>query len=91
MNQLSSMIIEASQVRKEVEVNSKYQVRMEKNINRLNERINRAKDEGKSYTGFIYDEEVEREIRQLYSEKGYHFKPTGIKNGVWQRTEDICW
>ena len=33
----------------------------------------------------------EEELKQMFREKGYTFKPTGYIGGVWQRTIDICW
>lgn len=31
------------------------------------------------------------EVREHFKAKGFTFKPTGVINGVYQMTEDICW
>lgn len=31
------------------------------------------------------------EIKNKFTNAGYIIKPTGYVNGVWQRSEDICW
>lgn len=35
--------------------------------------------------------DCEEELKQMFRDKGYTFKPTGYIGGVWQRTIDICW
>ena len=31
------------------------------------------------------------EVKEHFKAKGFTFKPTGVINGVYQMTEDICW
>lgn len=65
--------------------------------------IERASKEGRRSTCFNppaywYDTEYgrtfiryDKEVKELFIQKGYRFRPTGYIGGVWQRTEHICW
>ena len=35
--------------------------------------------------------DCEDELKQIFRDAGYGFKPTGYSGGVWQRTIDITW
>ena len=35
--------------------------------------------------------DCEEELKNMFRNKGYSFKPTGYIGGVWQKTIDICW
>ncbi len=87
-----SEIPSAQVIRVETQEGENYKKAILKAITNLNERINRAKNNGLTDTcfgGFPY--KYEYELKRLYKEKGYWFKPTGIIGGVYQTTEQICW
>lgn len=44
---------------------------------------------GKTINGRYID--CEDELKRMFRENGYYFKPTGYIGGVLQRTIDICW
>ncbi len=84
------LIPSMQQTRKELSQNEIYRKELKKQIDNMNKRIEYAKNKGYSSTCWcVY--EHEHQIRAMYKEKGYTFKPTGYVGGVWQETEDICW
>ena len=91
MDNLHDMIPNANKIRGDLEENNSYYTIMRQNIEFLNKKIEEAKERGESFTCFIVDSVVKDEIRNMYIEKGYTFKPTGYIDGVWQETEEICW
>ena len=87
---LLGAIPSAQSVRKETQENEKYKETMMKLIKSINGQIERAKEKGLTDTCFTCYEYVD-DIKKLYREQGYSFKPTGIIGGVYQSTEQICW
>jgi hypothetical protein len=90
--ELLSEIPSAQSVRKETQENENYKIAISQAIKNLNKRIEEAKKKGltdTSFGGFSYKHEDE--LKRLYKEKGYWFKPTGFIGGVYQTTEQICW
>jgi hypothetical protein len=91
MDSLDGMIPDASVVKRETYSNATYIANMKKSIDNINDRIERAKKEGRTKTCFCPDHRYEEELKRLYASKGYSFSPTGYIGGVWQLTENICW
>lgn len=90
-NELIGMIVDAETVKKETSENEIYKKEMAKAIKYQNERIQEAKEKGLTSAYFGASSEYKDDLKQLYHQKGYRFKPTGYIGGVWQQTEDICW
>jgi hypothetical protein len=64
---------------------------LRKNISHVMDRIEWAKSRGFTRVCFSTERRHEDQIKQMFLDKGYTFKPTGYSGGVWQLTEDICW
>ena len=86
-NSLLDKIPESSLIQK----TDNYYKEIEKYINYVLEDIEKANSRGFNYTTFNVDYRYEEEVKRLFMEKGYRFKPTGYIGGVWQRSTDICW
>ena len=91
MEELKKLITNASTIKKETVENDTYKKEMTKNINSINNRIKGAKDRGSINTCFIVDSNYEEDLKKMYRDKGYYFKPTGYIGGDWQLSEEICW
>lgn len=91
MKNLLNLIPNAKDVKSEMSQNDVYIMEIKKNIERLNKRIQQAKSNNQSHVCFNVDAKYENDIKELYTKKGYSFKPTGVIGGVWQLTEEICW
>ena len=92
MNDLLKHIPDSNEVRKETQDNEQYKQEMIRVINNINNLIDRAKNQG--LTDIVFGghcHKYEDELKRLYREKGYWFKPTGVVGGVYQTTEQICW
>lgn len=89
--ELKDMIVDATIIKKETEENAIYKNAISKNIKYINERIQRAKEQGLNYCCFVADYNYETDLKRMYFAKGYKFKPTGYCGGVWQDSEDIYW
>lgn len=81
----------AQVVRIQTEESEEYKKVILQAITNVNDRIERAKKQGRTDTCFSVSYKYEDEIKRLYKEKGYWFKPTGVIGGVYQQTEQICW
>jgi hypothetical protein len=81
----------AKVVRQETEENEVYKKEIAKYIGYTNDSIQSAKDRGLTHTTFCSQGKYEDELKRLYKEKGYWFKPTGYYGGVRQDSEEICW
>lgn len=90
-NELLSEIPSAQDVRKQLQENEIYKAEIAKCIGYTNDSIKRAKDRGLTHTTFCNYGKYEDELKRLYKEKGYWFKPTGYCGGVRQDSEEICW
>lgn len=85
------MIKAAQEVRNEMLDNDEYMTSLRKNISHVMDRIEWAKSQGFTRICFCPERRHEDQIRQMFLDKGYTFKPTGYSGGVWQLSEDICW
>lgn len=90
-NSLKDLIPSSKEIRESLSQNDKYIKEMKKEITEINRRIKESKDIGLSCTFFPARAEYEDDLKRLYKDKGYTFKPTGYIGGVWQETEEICW
>ena len=92
MIDLLKHIPDSNEVRKETQENELYQKEMIEVIKSINNLIDRAKKEGRTDTVWGgHCHKYEDELKRLYKDKGYRFKPTGVIGGVYQTTEQICW
>lgn len=82
------MIKSATQVRDEMLDNDEYMTSLRKNISHVMARIEWAKSRGFTRICFSPERRYEDQIKQMFLDKGYTFKPTGYNGVVWQ---DICW
>lgn len=83
------MIKSAQEIRNEMYANQEYMAKINAQIEDTMKRIEQAKSRGERracWTSYYEDE-----VKQMFLEKGYTFKPTGYCGGVWQLTTDICW
>jgi hypothetical protein len=87
---LLNLIPSMEQTREELSHNEIYRKEIAQEINKMNERIEKAKERGGSSTCWVVNKH-EHHLRRMYRKKGYSFKPTGYVGGVMQYTEDICW
>lgn len=86
------MIRSASEVRSEMLETESYKKAVEQQIGYVVEAIEKAKSNGRTHTCFCVSQPMyENEIKRMFLDKGYSFKPTGYCGGVWQLSEDICW
>lgn len=85
------MIRSASEVRSEMLETESYQQAVAEEVSSVMNCIERAKSNGRTHTCFSVSQMYEREIKRMFLDKGYSFKPTGYCGGVWQLSEDICW
>jgi hypothetical protein len=91
MVELLNEIPSAKVIRQQTEENEIYKKEITKYVGYVNDSIQRAKSNGMTYAHFACAGKYEYEVKKLFKEKGYWFKPTGIIGGVRQDTEDICW
>lgn len=85
------MIKSAHEVRNEMLNNDEYVTSLRKEIDYVMDRIEKAKSQGYSNVCFSPERRHEDQIKRMFIDKGYMFRPTGYVGGVWQLTEDICW
>lgn len=88
---LLDLIKDSTEVREEMESNEEYKKIITKQIGYVNQDIEKAKNENRSDTCFVVASDYESDVKRLFIEKGYRFKPTGMCGGVWQNSENICW
>ena len=91
MRELEALILDAQKVRQDTNENEIYKNEMAKYIGRVNSAINKAIESGISDACFDVHYKYEDDIKKLFKNKGYSFKPTGYIGGVLQSTEKICW
>lgn len=55
--------------------------------------IEKAKSAGRHHCNFwpYCKGDHYEDIKKLFRQRGYEFRPTGYVGGVWQTTENICW
>jgi len=85
------MIKAAHEVRDEMLNNDEYMTSLKNNIRHVMDRIEWAQSQGYTRVCFCPETRHEDQIRRMFLDKGYTFKPTGYNGGVWQLSEDICW
>lgn len=85
------MIKPASEVRNEMIQTDTYKTAVEKAVGYVVQSIENAKSMGRTHTCFSVRPAYEQEIKRMFLDKGYSFRPTGYCGGVWQLSEDICW
>ena len=75
------------------DIKRQHKERIDKLVERQNDRIKSAMERGAHSTVFGPDttDPDYKELRLMYEKEGYHIKPTGYIGGVWQLSEDICW
>lgn len=85
------MIKPATQVRSEMTQDRQYQSELARYVTHVSDRIALAQSKGYTRCCFAVGAKYEDELRRMFLEKGYTFRPTGYYGGVWQMSEDICW
>ena len=85
------MIKEAKEVRKITEQNDLYQEKINKAVSYIIKDIEYASNQGMSSTCFSCSYDIREDVKVLFLEKGYSFRPTGYIGGVLQNTEQITW
>lgn len=85
------MIKSAKEVRSEMMQNENYKKAVEEQVGWVVNSIELAKSRGYDHTVFSVKSDYEHEIKRMFLDKGYSFRPTGYCGGVWQASVDICW
>lgn len=85
------MIPSAKEVRSEMMQNENYKKAVEEQVGWVVNSIELAKSRGYDHTVFSVKSDYEHEIKRMFLDKGYSFRPTGYCGGVWQASVDICW
>jgi hypothetical protein len=85
------MIKPASEVRNEMMQTDTYKTAVEEQVSWVVKSIESAKSLGRTHTCFSVRPSYQQEIKRMFLNQGYSFKPTGYCGGVWQLSEDICW
>lgn len=81
----------AAIVRNEMWQDREYLAEIKEQASRVMRQIETAKTAGRTRTCFSPSLPYRDEVKKMFADKGYTFKPTGYCGGVWQLTEDICW
>lgn len=85
------MIKPAKEVRNEMMQTEIYKTAVEEAVGYVVNSIESAKSLGRTHTCFSVRPAYQQEVKQMFLNQGYSFKPTGYCGGVWQLSEDICW
>jgi hypothetical protein len=85
------MIKSAKEVRTQMMQTESYQTAVEQAVGYVVNSIESAKSMGLTHTCFSVRPAYEQEVKRMFLDQGYSFKPTGYCGGVWQLSEDICW
>jgi hypothetical protein len=81
----------AKDVRSAMMQNETYKKAVAEQLGWVLNSIEFAKNRGHDHTVFSVKSDYEHEIKRMFLDKGYSFRPTGYCGGVWQASVDICW
>jgi len=85
------MIKPAREVREEMMQTEEYKAAMAEEVSHVTQSIELAKSRGRTHADFSVRARYRDEVKRLFLDAGYTFRPTGYVGGVWQLSEDICW